>query len=167
MLARSESDGDGRLARVWADARRQKGYLYDRDARYILGSPMTSRADAIDEYIAAAALEAQPRLRRIREIVRAAAPEAEQTISYKIPAFRGRGVFIYFGAFKSHIGVFPPIHGDADLERALAPYRGPKGNLQFPLSEPLPEALIAEVVRVAVERDRAKGPARYRRERRR
>jgi uncharacterized protein YdhG (YjbR/CyaY superfamily) len=123
---------------------------------------MSSGADAIEAYVAAASVDAQPRLRRIREIVSAAAPEAEQIISYRMPAFRGRGVFIYFAAFKSHIGVFPPIHGDEDLEAALAPYRGPKNNLRFPLSEPLPEALIERLVQAAVERDRAKGPARSR-----
>jgi uncharacterized protein YdhG (YjbR/CyaY superfamily) len=123
---------------------------------------MSSGSEAVEAYIAAAAETAQPALRRIREIVRAAAPEAEEIISYRMPAFRRRGVFIYFAAFKTHIGMFPPIHGDAELEAALAPFRGPKGNLRFPLREPLPDALIERVAKLAVERDREKGPARQR-----
>jgi uncharacterized protein YdhG (YjbR/CyaY superfamily) len=118
---------------------------------------VSAGAEAVDAYIAAQPLEAQARLQRIREIVRAAAPGAKEIISYRIPAFRGGGVFIYFAGFKGHIGVFPPVHGDEILEAALAPYRGPKGNLRFPLGEPLPEALIEQVVRLAVERDQAKG----------
>lgn len=123
---------------------------------------MNSGAEAVEAYIAAASEAAQPALRRVREIVRALAPEAEEDISYRIPAFRRHGVFIFYAAFKTHIGMFPPIHGDEDLEAALAPWRGPKGNLRFPLGEPLPDALIEQVARLAVERDRAKGPARKR-----
>lgn len=121
---------------------------------------MSSGAEAVEAYIVAADEAAQPALRRIREIVRAIAPEADEVISYRIPAFRRRGVFIFYAAFKTHIGMFPPIHGDDALEAALEPYRGPKGNLRFPLSEPLPDALIGQVAKLAVERNREKGPAR-------
>ena len=74
-------------------------------------------------------------------------PAAEETVSYGMPAFRLRRIFLYVGAFKTHIGVFPPVRGDRKLIRELAPYRGPKGNLKVPLDEPLPRALIARVVR--------------------
>lgn len=104
---------------------------------------------SIDAYIDAAAPAAQPALRRIREIVRAVAPDASETISYRMAAFRKGSIPIYFAAFNSHIGIYPPIKVDASLEKTLAPYRGPKGNLRFPLAEPMPYDLIERVVRAA------------------
>jgi uncharacterized protein YdhG (YjbR/CyaY superfamily) len=112
-------------------------------------------AATIDAYIAASSLAAQPVLRRIREMARAAAPDAKETVSYRMPALRGRGILVYFAAFKTHIGLFPPIKGDADLDRELAPYRGPKGNLRFPLDEPTPYDLIERVLRLRAEQDQA------------
>ncbi|MEO8275133.1 MAG: DUF1801 domain-containing protein [Thermoanaerobaculia bacterium] len=97
----------------------------------------------IDAYIAAAAPEAQAVLRKLRATLRKALPKAEERISYRMPALFLDGAVIYFAAFKKHIGIFPPLKGDAALQKAIAPYRGPKGNLQFPLSEPMPYALIA------------------------
>jgi uncharacterized protein YdhG (YjbR/CyaY superfamily) len=112
-----------------------------------------SEAARIDAYIAAAPPHAQHALKQIRGIARAAAPDAVETISYRMPALRGRGVIVYYAAFKAHIGLFPPVRGDAGLDAALAPYRGPKGNLRFPLSEPIPEALIERIVRLRAEQD--------------
>ncbi|MEO8926113.1 MAG: DUF1801 domain-containing protein [Caulobacteraceae bacterium] len=116
----------------------------------------------MDAYIAASAPGAQAVLRRIREIVRAAAPEAKEIISYKMPAFRGHGMLVYFAAFKNHIGIFPPIEGDAGLDEALARYRGPKGNLRFPLDEPIPYDLIERIARLRAKQDQAKARARKR-----
>jgi uncharacterized protein YdhG (YjbR/CyaY superfamily) len=109
----------------------------------------------IDAYIAASPLAAQPALRRIREIARAAAPDAKEAISYRMPALRGRGILVYFAAFKTHIGLFPPVRGDPRLDRDLARYRGPKGNLRFPLDEPMPYDLIERILRLRAEQDQA------------
>jgi uncharacterized protein YdhG (YjbR/CyaY superfamily) len=73
-------------------------------------------------------------------------PAAVETISYQMPAFKAGRVFIYFAAFKNHIGIYPPVRGNKDLEQDLVPYRGPKGNLKFPLNEPIPFDLIECVV---------------------
>jgi uncharacterized protein YdhG (YjbR/CyaY superfamily) len=108
----------------------------------------------IDAYIADAAPEAQPVLRRIRQAVRRAVPGATECISYRMPALRTTGVVFFFAAFKKHIGIFPPVKGSATLQKRLANYRGPKGNLQFPLDEPMPYALIAEVAK-ALAREHA------------
>ena len=108
----------------------------------------------IDEYIAAAAPEVRGILKRIRRTVKAAVPAATETISYRIPAFRLERVFFYFAAFKKHIGVYPPVKGNAKLEKELKRYRGEKGNLRFPLDEPMPYELIE---RVATELARAYG----------
>lgn len=107
----------------------------------------TKRPASIDDYIAAAAPAAQPVLRRIRREVRAAVPDATECIAYQMPALRRPKVFFYFAAFKKHIGIFPPVKGSATLQKRLARYRGPKGNLQLPLDEPMPYALIAQVAK--------------------
>jgi uncharacterized protein YdhG (YjbR/CyaY superfamily) len=105
------------------------------------------RSEEIDAYIARQPADVRRILERIRRTIRAAAPRAEETISYKIPAFRLGGILVYFAAFKRHIGLFPPVCGDARLEKALAPYAGPKGNLRFPIDQPIPYELIARVVK--------------------
>jgi uncharacterized protein YdhG (YjbR/CyaY superfamily) len=64
--------------------------------------------------------------------------------------FKLNGTLVYFAAFKKHIGLFPPVRGDAGLMRAVKPYAGPKGNLQFPLAEPIPYALIRRIVKARV-----------------
>lgn len=99
----------------------------------------------IDDYIAAAAPAVRPILREIRRVVRLAVPEAQETIAYKMPAFRLRRVFFYFAAFKGHVGVYPPVTGEAALKGELAPYANEKGNLRFPLDAPMPYELIARV----------------------
>jgi uncharacterized protein YdhG (YjbR/CyaY superfamily) len=94
----------------------------------------------VDTYIAEFPPETRAALRKIRAALHKAAPNAEETISYRIPALRGNGMLVYFAGFKNHIGMFPPVRGDARLVAALARYRGPKGNLRFPLDEPMPLA---------------------------
>src|SRR5687767_2038535 len=104
-----------------------------------------SSFSTIDEYIASAPPEAQGALENIRSIIKQVAPAAVETISYRMPAFREKKIFIYFAAFKSHIGIYPPVSGDKKLEQSLLPYSGPKGNLKFPLNEPMPLELIRRV----------------------
>ncbi len=113
----------------------------------------------IEAYIAASAAAVRPILREIRRVIRAAAPAAEEVISYRMPAFKQRGILVYFAAFKNHIGLFPPVRGDAALAKALAPYAGPKGNLKFPLDRPIPYTLIRRVVQLRVKQDAARARA--------
>ena len=105
----------------------------------------------IDDYIAVASPEVQPILHKIRHVIQAAAPDAREKISYAIPAFWQNGILVYFAAFKKHIGLYPPISGDAALMKAIAPYAGPKGNLQFPLDQPIPYKLIERIVKHRVK----------------
>jgi uncharacterized protein YdhG (YjbR/CyaY superfamily) len=119
----------------------------------------STAAQTIDAYIAAAPAAVQPILRTIRTTIRDAAPDAEEVISYRMPAFKLHGILLYFAAFKAHIGVYPPVSGDANLEKALSPYAGPKGNPKFPLDEPMPYDLITRIVRLRVRQDRARAAA--------
>jgi uncharacterized protein YdhG (YjbR/CyaY superfamily) len=110
----------------------------------------------MDEYIAWFAPDVQVILEKIRVTIRNAAPGAQEIISYKIPAFRLNGVLVYFAAFKKHIGFFPPVRGDAKLVKAVSMYAGKKGNLQFPLDQPIPYGLIKKIVKVRVEQNLSK-----------
>jgi len=89
--------------------------------------------------------------------VEKAAPEAEETISYGMPTFKLNGVVVHFAAFKKHIGFYPPVRGDAELEMALARYLGEKGSLRFPLDEAMPYELIERIVNLRVKQNLAKG----------
>jgi len=120
----------------------------------------TAGIPGVDEYIAAFPPHVRAILRKIRATVAAAAPEASEKISYRMPAFAQDGILIYFAAFQNHIGVFPPVSGDPRLERSLARYRGPKGNLKFPLDEPVPYHLIKRIVALRLRQNAAKAAAR-------
>jgi len=106
-----------------------------------------------DAYFAAQSPEALPHLQWIQKTTEALFPQANRCISYGMPAFRLKKMFLYFAAFQRHIGIYPPLRGDAALIRDLKPYLGPKGNLSFPLSERFPKALVKRViVALAAER---------------
>ena len=89
--------------------------------------------------------EARERLLAIRAEAERRVPQAERCIAYQMPALRKGRVFFYFAAFKKHIGIYPPLKEPAALVKEVAPYAGPKGNLSFPLGEPLPLELIGRI----------------------
>ena len=114
---------------------------------------------SIDKYIAARPPAVRTILRKIRRTIRDAVPDAEEMISYRMPAFKLDGVLVYFAAFKNHIGLFPPVRGDASLVRAVKRYAGPKGNLQFPLDEPIPYGLVKRIAKVRAKQNRERARA--------
>jgi len=118
--------------------------------------PPAAAPTTVDEYIAAFPPEVRRILQRVRRVARAAAPEAREVISYRMPALKQNGVLVYFAAFKNHIGLYPPIKGDADIAKAIAPYAGEKGNLRFPFDEPIPYDLIARITALRLKQDLAK-----------
>ena len=105
----------------------------------------------IDDYIAQQPSHVQTMLKTVRELVKKEAPKALEKFSYRMPAFEMQGMLIYYAPFKNHLGIFPPVKGDAALEKALAPYRGEKGNLRFPFDRPIPYPLIRRVVRARMQ----------------
>jgi uncharacterized protein YdhG (YjbR/CyaY superfamily) len=72
----------------------------------------------IDEYIARFPDDVQAILEKVRATIRTAAPEATETISYQMPAFKLHGILVYFAGWKKHIGLYPPVSGDKALEKA-------------------------------------------------
>jgi uncharacterized protein YdhG (YjbR/CyaY superfamily) len=119
----------------------------------------TTRWASIDAYIAAAPPDRRARLDELRAAIRAAAPEAEETISYGMPAFAQHGTLVYFAALKNHIGFYPTASGIAAFQEELAAYEGTKGAVRFPLDRPLPLDLIQRIVRFRVEETRQKAPS--------
>jgi uncharacterized protein YdhG (YjbR/CyaY superfamily) len=118
--------------------------------------PKRPKPKNVDEYIASFPSDVQEILERIRRTIRNAAPRAEETISYRIPAFRLGGILVYFAAFKKHIGFYPPVRGNATLLKAVSAYAGEKGNLRFPLDRRIPYGLIARIVRFRVKKNTSK-----------
>jgi len=116
-------------------------------------------SQTVDAYIARCAPAVRARMQRIRRIIRRAAPDAEEKISYQIPTFTLNGALLHFAAFTNHIGLYPPVKGDKRLEKAVARYAGPKGNLRFPLDEPMPYELIERIAELRVKQNRARASA--------
>ena len=114
------------------------------------------KPSTIDEYIAACPLAVQSILEKIRVTIREAVPEAEETISYGMPTFTRNGPLVYFGAFKKHIGFYPPIR-DEKLRQEASIYEGEKGSLRFPLDQAIPYALIGKIAKARVKKEEEKG----------
>lgn len=114
----------------------------------------TTRGASIDAYIAAAPPDRRGLLDELRVAIRAAAPEAEETISYGMPAFALKGTLVYFATMKNHIGFYPTASGIAAFQEELAAYESSKGAVRFPLDRPLPLELIQRIVRFRVEENR-------------
>jgi uncharacterized protein YdhG (YjbR/CyaY superfamily) len=119
--------------------------------------------DDVDAYIAEFPPQVRAILKQIRTTIRRAAPDAKEVISYRMPAFRQGGILIYYAAFQNHIGLFPPVRGDARLEQAVAKYAGPKGNLKLPLDRPMPYGLIARIVKSRLRQNQQKNAAKRKR----
>jgi len=109
----------------------------------------TSKATfkTIDEYIATFPKETQSLLKQIRATIKAAAPEAEEKISYQMPTFFLKGNLVHFAAFKNHIGFYPVPTGIEKFKKDLSIYKTTKGAVQFPLDKPLPLELITKIVK--------------------
>ncbi len=89
-------------------------------------------------------------MKQVRETIRKAAPEAEETINYGLPTFKLNGNLVHFGAFKKHIGFYPAPSGITAFSEELSVYEGAKGSVKFPLDQPMPLKLIEKIVRFRV-----------------
>ena len=112
-----------------------------------------ARASTIDEYIAMQPAAAQIVLGRVRGAIAKAVPDAEECISYQIPAFKLHGrVLLYFAGWKEHYSVYPASDEMvAAFDGELDAYRVSKGTLRFPLSEPVPTKLIGRIAKFRAE----------------
>jgi uncharacterized protein YdhG (YjbR/CyaY superfamily) len=102
----------------------------------------------VDEYIKRFPPEIQKGLNELRAFIKAEAPEAEEKIAYRMPAYQLNGTFIYFAAFKDHYSLYPIPAGTKSFEKELFPYKSGKSTLRFPLDKPLPWGLIRKVIQL-------------------
>jgi uncharacterized protein YdhG (YjbR/CyaY superfamily) len=124
---------------------------------------MSTRATAgsIDEYIAAFPSATQNVLQEVRALIKAAAPDATETISYAMPTFDLNGHhLVHFAGYEKHIGFYPVPSGIETFAEELEPYKRGKGSVQFPLGRPLPTALIRRIVEFRVAENTVKGSGR-------
>ncbi len=113
------------------------------------------KSETVDAYIKTFPKEVQKLLQTIRKTVKAAAPEAQELISYRIPALKLSGkILVYYAAHKEHIGLYPPA--PKTVARLTAKYAGPRGNLKFFYDEPLPLLLIKKIVQIRAKEILAK-----------
>jgi uncharacterized protein YdhG (YjbR/CyaY superfamily) len=112
---------------------------------------MKSSFSNVDEYILNFDPHTAELLQQMRETIRKAAPDAEEIISYGMPGYKlNKKTLVYFAGFKNHIGFYAIPTGHQQFKDALSVYRQGKGSVQFPLDQPLPLDLIAEITRYRV-----------------
>jgi uncharacterized protein YdhG (YjbR/CyaY superfamily) len=110
----------------------------------------------VDAYIAASDSHLQKPLKQIREAIKTAAPDAEEVISYQMPAYKQNGMLVFFAGYKYHIGFYPTASGIENFKNVIAKYKWSKGAIQFPLDKPLPISLIKKIVKYKLKENEGK-----------
>lgn len=109
--------------------------------------------ETIDDYISTFSPDIQEILSKIRKVIKEAAPDAKEKISYQMPTFALHGNLVHFAAFKNHIGFYPTPNGIDAFREELSVHKGAKGSIQFPLNQPMPYELISKIVKFRVAED--------------
>tara|TARA_B100000508_G_C11315290_1_gene206701 strand:- start:49 stop:405 length:357 start_codon:yes stop_codon:yes gene_type:complete len=118
---------------------------------------MKSKPATVDAYIAQFPAEVQQKLLQLRELIQSTAPEAEEGISYGMPAYKlNKKPLVYFAGYDQHIGFYATPSGHEAFQKELAGYKQGKGSVQFPLSEPLPLELIQRIITFRVQENLSK-----------
>jgi uncharacterized protein YdhG (YjbR/CyaY superfamily) len=112
--------------------------------------------ETIDEYIATFPEPVQKTLQKLRQTIKDSAPEAKETVSYQMPAFKLNGILVYFAVFKNHIGFYPTASGISNFEKELTQYETSKGTIKFPIDKPIPLDLIRRIVTFRVKENMKK-----------
>jgi uncharacterized protein YdhG (YjbR/CyaY superfamily) len=110
----------------------------------------------IDDYVDRFPKHVRQLLQKMRRTIQAAAPQAKETISYRMPAFTLDRILVYFAAHRSHVGFYPGAGAIAAFRKQLSAYKGAKGSVQFPFAEPLPLALVRRIVKFRVKQNLSK-----------
>ena len=116
---------------------------------------MLRRKD-VDAYIAIAPKEVRPKLKELRAVIRKAAPDAEERISYRMPYYSYKGRLAYFAAFKNHIGLYVPTPVVEEHKNELKNYEAAKATVRFPLDKKLPLGLIKKLVKARMKKNEAR-----------
>jgi uncharacterized protein YdhG (YjbR/CyaY superfamily) len=113
----------------------------------------TKLAQNVDDYIKQFPAAVKNSLQQLRKTIKAAAPKAEEVISYGMPAYKYNGVLVYFAGYKNHIGFYGTPSGHAEFAKELSKYKSGKGSVQFPLDEPLPLKTVEQIVKFRVKQN--------------
>ena len=105
----------------------------------------------IDQYIKLFPVEIQSILEKVRQIIRATAPDVEEKISYQIQTYALKGNLVHFAAYKNHVGFYPTPSGIDAFKEELSKYEVSKGSVKYPLDKPIPYDLIGRIVRFRVK----------------
>ena len=121
------------------------------------GSQDTAAPKSVDDYFAAVPEPARSTLNKMRTAIRSVVPpEATETISYGIPAFKHKRVLVWYAAFANHYSLFPTASVIEAFEDELQSFTTSKGTIQFPIDRPLPITLIKKIVKLRVQEDKRK-----------
>lgn len=110
----------------------------------------------VEEYFSTLPPTQKKFLQDLRKMIKKAAPQAEELISYNMPAFRFHGMLVYYAAYKAHIGFYPVSSAIKIFKNELAGYAGGKGTIRFPLDKPIPADLINKIVAFRVKENMEK-----------
>ena len=109
-----------------------------------------------DSYIATQPEATRLILEQLRQIIKEIAPEAEESISYQMPAFKLNGMLVWYAGYKKHVGFYPSSKPIQVFKDELTDYKTSKGAIQFPLNKPLPVELITKIVKFKIDENLAK-----------
>lgn len=107
----------------------------------------------VDEYFSTFPIHVKNILTELRKTIKQAAPQAEELISYNMPAFKLNGILVYYAAYNKHIGFYPTASGIEAFKKELSGYKWSKGAIQFPIDKPLPLELIIKIVKFRVAKN--------------
>ena len=120
---------------------------------------ISTKFRTVDEYLAGFPAATRRILQEVRQTIKKAAPQAEEVISYNMPAFKLHGVLVYYAGYQKHIGFYPTPSAIKAFQKELAQYESSKGAVQFPIDEPMPVELITKIVQFRVRENLAKEKA--------
>jgi uncharacterized protein YdhG (YjbR/CyaY superfamily) len=112
--------------------------------------------ETVDQYIAAFPADIKKRMQQLRKTIRAAAPKADEVISYQMPGYKYFGMLVYFAAYKNHIGFYPGAGGVLEFYKKLSSFKSAKGSVQFPHDRPIPYDVISKIVKFRVKQNEEK-----------
>jgi uncharacterized protein YdhG (YjbR/CyaY superfamily) len=118
-----------------------------------------TKPENIDDYIDSFPPKVQKILQKIRKTIQKAAPDAEEAISYQMPAFKLNGYLIYFAGYQNHVSLYPAPRGAKEFKEELAAYEGGKGTVRFPLDTPVPYDLVTRIVKYRAKENLSKASA--------
>jgi uncharacterized protein YdhG (YjbR/CyaY superfamily) len=114
----------------------------------------------VDEYLSTFPASTRSKLQTLRDVIKKAAPKAEEVISYNMPAIKQHGVLVYYAGYKEHIGFYPMGSGIEAFQKELSAYEGSKGAVRFALDKPIPAGLIGKIVKYRIKQDQERAKAR-------